>query len=384
MEYNEYQEGVFITLCIHTYDRAVSLRRILEAHNISVNFENVILSGTSFPSAVRVKIEEHDLPHALRIVESVEPIALPGMDKIFKGTDGNLLIPVDFKPHTMIACRLGFDLARRLSLHPVLLHAYATPYFNGNFPFDETFIGSTGENIANDLSEVEISKDLGRESKNLMKNLRKKIEAEQKEGTIVSIGFSTMVNEGVAEDVIREYCRMTPPELVVMATRGKQKKGEELIGSVTAEVLDTCKVPVFSIPDNCTLENIEKVKKCVYFCNLDQNDIMTVDTFMRMFDYPEVSITLVPVNEKISKNIEEKVSHLVNYFNNAYPTAHFQSETFPVKNFMAEFYNYESQAGIELIIVPNRRRNIFARLLNPGIAHKLLFERDLPLLAIPV
>ena len=41
----------------------------------------------------------------------------------------------------MMACRLGFALARRLNLHPVILYAYATPYFTGSLAFDDTFDG---------------------------------------------------------------------------------------------------------------------------------------------------------------------------------------------------------------------------------------------------
>ena len=36
------------------------------------------------------------------------------------------------------------------------------------------------------------------------------------------------------------------------------------------------------------------------------------------------------------------------------------------------------------IIIPNRKRNIFARLFNPSLAHKMLFLSDTPLLVIPI
>ena len=373
----------FITLAIHTNERALSLKRILETHNIPVRFERVVISDSGIVAGVRVKISENDLPHALKITESMESLSLPTFERMMSGSDGNILIPVDFKPHTMVACRIGFELAKKLSLHPVLLHAFATPYFNSNLTYDESFNGGLDPDLEEEFTEMEIGNSLRKESKLQMIDLRKKIEKEQTEGNMPQITFSTLLNEGVAEDVIREYCRMTPPSLVVMATRGKQKKGEDLVGSVTAEVLDTCKVPVFSIPETGLSESLDNIKKLVFFCNLDQHDIISVDTLMRMFDYPEVDVILVPVTDKI-KDLKNKTDILKDYFNKTYPEAHFTSQIFPMKNFMVDFNNFESQAGVEMIIVPNKRRNIFARLLNPGIAHKLLFERDLPLLALPV
>ncbi len=44
------------------------------------------------------------------------------------------------------------------------------------------------------------------------------------------------------------------------------------------------------------------------------------------------------------------------------------------------------QAGenFDLIVSPNRRRNAFSRLFNPGLAHKIIFQTDVPMLVIPV
>ena len=378
------QDEKYVTLAIHTQNHAVALKRILETHKIIVKFENLIFSDSNFVSAIQVKIREKDLPHALKITESMESLMLPNFERMMSGYQGNILIPVDFKPHTYLAVKIGFELAQRLKLHPVFLHAYATPFFNINLNYDENFNGGVDTDLNEEFSEIEIGNELKREGKIKLLELSKKIEKDQTQGILPDISFSTLINEGVVEDVIREYCRLTPPSLIVMATRGKDKKGEELVGSVTAEVLDTCKVPIFSIPENGHLEELEKIKKLVFFCNLDQHDIITVDSLMRMFDYPEVEVTLIPVIDRNQKNIKTKTDSLKDYFNKTYPTAHFTAQIFPVKTFMEDFNNYESQAGVELIIVPNKRRNIFARLLNPGIAHKLLFERDLPLLALPV
>lgn len=377
-------EEKFITLAIHTPEHALAMSRLLENHGITVRLQKLVITGAPIAMGVRVRIKETDLPMALKITESLEQFSITPTDSILSGHQGDILIPIDFNSYKMLAIKTGFDLAVRLQLRPVLLHGYPTPYFNSSFSIDDSFNGGIDPNIEEEITEVEVGNDLRNQGIRQMRELVKEIEKQQNENLIPKLKYKTLLEAGVAEDVIKQYCRMSPPGLVVMVTRGKEKKDEQLIGSVTAEVLDDCRVPVFSIPENGHFTSIDKIKRVVFFCNLDQHDLISVDTFMRMFEYPEVDITLIPMTGKSDKSIKIKIDNLKDYFNKTYPAAHFKSVIFPSKTFMLDFTNYESQANIEMLVVPNRKKNAFMRIFNPGIAHRLLFERDLPLLALPV
>lgn len=374
----------FITLAIHTPDHAMALKRILESHHIEVRLQKYMVSGAPIAVGYRVMIHEKDLPMALKVTESMEPLTTLNLDNIISGHKGELLLPVAFNEYTICACKAGFDLASHLHLQPVLLHAYPTPIFSPSFSLDEASNLGVDNSLEEEYNEVELSNDLRKQGRKNMKDLVAQLHEEQKNGTLPDLEFKTLMEDGVAEDVIKEYCRISPPSLVVMVTRGKEKKGEQLIGSVTAEVLDDCKVPVLSIPENCKFTLIKELKEVIFLCNMDQHDIICMDTFMRMFDYPDVTITLIPAIERSDKQLKPKLLNLKNYFSKTYPTAHFMTAIFPSKSFMPDFNNYESQRGTELIVVPNKRKNAFMRLFNPGMAHKLLFERDLPLLALPI
>lgn len=377
-------EDKFITLAIHTQEHALALKRILEAHGIEVKLQRYVASAAPIAVGIRVMIHEKDLPMALKVTESIEHLTSLNLDNILTGHRGELLIPVDFNDYCICACKAGFDIAQHLHLQPVILHAYPTPVFSPSFSLDDTTDLGIDNSLEEEFNEMEISRDLQKQGRKNMKELIAKIHEEQKAGTIPDLNFKALMEDGVAEDVIKDYCKLSPPSLLVMVTRGKQKKDKQLIGSVTAEVLDDCKVPLLSIPENCNFTLIKHIKEVTILCNMDQHDLICVDTFMRMFDYPEVNITLIPVTEKQDKNLKSKLLNLKNYFSKTYPTAHFITAIFPWKSFMADFNNYESQRGMELIVVPNRKKNAFMRLFNPGIAHRLLFERDLPLLALPI
>lgn len=374
----------FITLAIHTSEHAMAIKRILESHGIGVKLQNYIPQGAHIAVGVRVMIHEKDLPMALKVTESLEHLSSLNLDNILAGHKGELLIPIDFNDYSICACKAGFDIANHLNLQPVLLHAYPTPAFSPSFTLDEASNLGIDNSLEEEYNEIEISSDLHKSGKKKMKDLVNSLHSLQKSGELPDLNFKAILEDGVAEDVIKEYCRVSPPTLVVMVTRAKDKKGAQLIGSVTAEVLDDSRVPVLSIPENCNFTLFREMKEMIYLCNMDQHDLICLDTFMRMFDYPEVNITLIPVSDREDKKIKEKLIHLRDYFNKTYPTAHFLTSIIPHKNFMEDFNNYESQRGTELIVVPNQRKNAFMRLFNPGIAHRLLFQRDLPLLAIPI
>ena len=61
-----------ITVAIHTYDHACRLRHKLEREGIEVVLQNVNLESPVVSSGVRVRIHEHNLPLALRIIRSEE------------------------------------------------------------------------------------------------------------------------------------------------------------------------------------------------------------------------------------------------------------------------------------------------------------------------
>lgn len=369
----------YITLAIHTYEYAVELKKILEAHSIDVHFEKVSLDSKSVNYGMRVKIAEKDLPLALKLVESGSELAQRDVISSLTGVEGNVLIPVDFSSHSELACKVGFAMAERLSLTPVLLHTYATPSLGGPLPYSGDY-----DPDMPDLETAELSLSVRQEAEKAMRSFIRKVYEKQHDGTLADIKFSHILEEGLPEDVILNYSKNTPPTLIVMATRGKEQREEDLIGSVTAEVLDVCRVPVFAVPEQYDFPGVREIRRLAFFCTLTQRDILSVDTLMRLFDFPEVDITLIPVNELNSDKVEEKIKALQDYLAKNYPTATFSYRVFKQKTFREEIERFSQEKGLELLIVPNKKMNAFRRFFNPGIAHRILFERDMPLLALPV
>lgn len=369
----------FVTLAIHTYRRALELQNKLKSEGLESQLKRVD-STTSIPEpGVRVCIRLNDLAKALKVVETAADRELAVISAQMAGVSPTLLIPIDFSEHSDLAVEVGFDLAKRLHLTPILLHAFVSPYFQGS-------IASTSpgeyENINMDDEEMQLT--LSQQATIDMDRLKAKIRHRIAENTLPDLPFHAEVREGLPEEVILQFSRKTPPSFIVMVTRGASRRTRELIGSVTAEVLDSCRVPLFIVPENHDMPSISSINKVVFFCELDQQDILAMDTFQRMFNYPkDAEVYLVSVNERVL-SLERKLESLASYFNDTFHESKFIP--LPIKinsNVRSEFEMLMKKYQIELLIVPNRRRNIFQRLFNPSVAHRLLFEKDVPMLALP-
>ena len=71
-----------------------------------------------------------------------------------------------------------------------------------------------------------------------MDRLAETLREEIKHAKLAPVKFTHEIVEGVPEEAIAEWAKNNNPLLIVMGTRGTDTKERELVGSVTAEVLD--------------------------------------------------------------------------------------------------------------------------------------------------
>lgn len=173
------------------------------------------------------------------------------------------------------------------------------------------------------------------------------------------------------------------PSLIVMGSRGKTRKEIDLIGSVTAEVVDSGNFPVFAVPEGFTHTCMNEIKNIAFFTNFDQQDLISLDTFMRLFENYSFGIMFLHLTEKSDAWTEIKLAGIRDYCQSHYPGREIDYKIIGEENFLDNVEKLFHESAIDVMVVPNRKRNIFARLFNPSIAHKMLFHTDTPLIAIP-
>lgn len=294
-----------------------------------------------------------------------------------------LLIPVDLSGSSVLACRIGFALALRLHLRPVILHGYISSYMMmpQTAPIPDVDI------VDDDMAEYDSVRDaklLLRQASLRFNKFCLDIKSAQQSGDIVDVDFGRELMAGVPEDLIRQFVRDHDTKLIVMATRGASRRREELIGSITVEVIDSCRVPVFTVPENMKFDSIAAIRRLVFFCNMDKNDLKSIDSLMLMFGRPEIELHLVPVNDRDSSNISDRLDVMCSYLDDKYPQSKFFKSMIDASDFRIGLENYLKSNDIQMLVVPNKKQSVLKRLFNPGIAHRILFEKDLPMLALPI
>ncbi|MDD6227884.1 MAG: universal stress protein [Bacteroidales bacterium] len=292
----------------------------------------------------------------------------------------HLLIPVDFSDRSMLAVAAGFHFASILDITPVLMHVY--PEFSYAMPMQQTISGLY------DLSEVELTQaieeqDIQKVAEKQFAVFRHKIRQAQQECSIADVNFTSTLQEGIPEEVILEYCRENAPRLVVMSTRGISKKAEELIGSVTAEVLDSCRVPVFTVPEKYDMSGDVFLHRIMMFCGLDSYDIDGLEKMMSTFKLKDVEVWLMPIENKEGK-VRQRLSDLHVRLSQAWPDVTFHVSDLRESSIGTWVDKYIHENNIQLVIAPNRKTSIFTRLFRPTVAHQCLFSVDTPMLALPV
>ncbi|MCM1162654.1 MAG: universal stress protein [Muribaculaceae bacterium] len=376
-----------ITVAIHTYERAHKLKSILESEGISVVLQNVNLTNPSISAGVRVRIKECDLPLALRLIENIEILSPQALSELNSANAG-VLVPVDFSDSSMRAVEMAFRIASLNNSQITLLHSYIDPAFSTQsaMQLTDTLTFDPTLDVAIDPeAELQEEKTVLDIAHGKMDKLCSEIRERIKTGVLPAVKFTTTLLEGLPEEMINEYAETHKTMLIVMGTHGAGSRERELLGSVTAEVLDACKAPVLTVPPDISTSSLSSVENVVFFASPSQEDILALDALYRTLPETPLKITLVRMPRgRFSSNAPDAMDRLLKYCRENYPAYQFKVSGIVISNPVDDLTTLTESHKVDMIVIATRRKNIFSRLFNPSWAHRLLFHADIPLMSIPV
>ncbi len=360
-------EENLVTLAIHTYEKAQILKSVLEVHGIDVYIHSV---NQFLPVGVRVRIKESDLPKALGIIEEMNN--KDGLNKALEEMNKKpmVLLPIDFSDYSMKACEFAFPLAATLDAEVVLFHAYLPPSFS-TMPIGDV-INHEGRTEESALELLESAK------KNLI-DIESKIEEYISEGKWPRTKYRHVLREGVPEDQILGYAERHNPRVIIMGTRGCDKKDMDFIGSVTAEIIERSHVPVFAIPENISLNGFEDIKTVAFSTSFDDKDLIAFNKMMTLLQPNNVTVHFIHFDNKDDRWAEIKLSGIKVYFQQNYPNSKFEYDLVPGTDILSAYDEFIHKNSIDAIALTTHKRNLISRLFNPSMARKMIFHTDTPM-----
>jgi nucleotide-binding universal stress UspA family protein len=287
-----------------------------------------------------------------------------------QGHKRTILIPVDFSDYSIYACELGFNYAKDMKAEIVILHVFFSPLSSDNFAFNEKLSNEETAVILQDKAQDDLKK--------FEIFIQKKIQ--EKEWPAVR--FTCILKEGLPEEEIVNCSKQINAEMLIMGTRGKDQKDVDLIGSVTAEVIETIKTPLLAIPEKTPFHKLSQVKKIAFGTSFEQKDLIAIDHLFKIFKPYRINYYLFHLTHQTNVWNEIKLAGIKDYFSKQYPDIPIAYEILDANDPVLNLEKFVRDESIDIISLTTYKRNLFARIFNPSIARKMLFHTDTPLLAL--
>ena len=265
-----------------------------------------------------------------------------------------ILLPVDFEKVSKSMIKLGFSIAKVTDSEVVILNV---------------------ADIKN-LSEINFAPFSDR------------IEEMKKEGSLPNIKYQIVLKKGVPENEILEFAEKNNVLLVVMDTRVKEEKQQDLIGSVAAEVIDSCCVPVMAIPRNVKIDNFTYFDSISVASALDVLDMEPFKRIMFMFADYRYDLNIVHILEKKEKasDYQEILKDIDSYIKEHFSKINVTYSIVPIeKTVSTDLVNYFLTSAFKLMVIKNNnKRSILNRLFRTSLPKKLVYHAKAPLLVLPI
>lgn len=373
-------ENKLVTLAIHTNEKARILKEMLEGENIPVHIESIYKDEPDRVAVgVRVRINQSDLSRALTLVETHNLFDYAD-ETTLQMDDGRnrILVPIDFSDYSLNACQVAFSIANLINAKIKILHIFYNPYFPSSLPMAKAFDYSEEDSgkINDVLAKVRIR----------MEKLCNIIDQKVNEGEFPPVNYSYSIKEGQAGEDIVEYAKRYKPTLIIMGTKGKDKNDTDILGSVTAEVIEMSEYPLLAVPKNSSFKDGKKAGHMAFLTNFSQRDMISFDHLARLVKYYKgAKITLIHINiinKKKEKRSEEDIIKIRDYFATQYPDMDIDYQLIEDTDMLTAITQYLEDSKVDIVALNTRRRNIFARMFVPSMSRKLLARSNTTLLVL--
>ncbi|MDR3262491.1 MAG: universal stress protein [Tannerella sp.] len=211
------------------------------------------------------------------------------------------------------------------------------------------------------------------------------IDCKMDSGELPRVKYDYMLREGLPEEEIIAFAQTYCPELIIMGTRGMKQKDMDMIGSVTAEIIELTDVPLLAVPEQVTYYNLHKIRRLAFATSFNQRDLIAFDRFVALMkNYPQAEIQLFNISTSKNEWNEIRLSGINTYLKKQYPNLTFDYTILDDGDLLEAIEKFVKEKQIDIIACSTHRRSMIMRIFSPDIARRMLFHGNTPLFVIPI
>ena len=254
----------------------------------------------------------------------------------------------------------------------VLFHAYPNPIVY-SVPFSDVYAFDSGLTLHLETAEKNAQVSMEEFLKKLVRYFGKE--------TWNQVETEYIIKAGDARDDILSFAHKNRVMLIVMGTQGKAGSEYDIIGSVTAEIITSARLPVLVIPPDTPDDIAQKFSRILYATNFDEKDFNAIEKLMRIIKPYKAEVSCI----HISRNEEPvwdlaRLEGMKDILQKKYEGKTFDCQLIVGDDILGELDKYITANHIDVLALTTHKRSIFARIFNPSIARKMLFHSSVPLL----
>ncbi|MBN1598978.1 MAG: universal stress protein [Bacteroidales bacterium] len=283
-----------------------------------------------------------------------------------------ILVPVDYSEYSLQAAKYALRIAHKAGAEIMLFHSFYSPAYD--------LIELTGNKETQEKLREELTNKLLLEEKVKMDEFAQTVQKirQSEKYNIEEIHYE--VQPGLAKDQISLYCTVYKPNLVVMGTRGTDKRDQSILGSVTEYALMKLRYPLLTVPEEHHTKLGEVGTEVVYLTDFDESDFVSIKRLMSYFIDLEPSIHCLHIGDTADKSEKAKMEGLKNYFSYAYPLSKIEYEVIDKEgDLVHSVEQYLKKKSINILSLTSRKRNALEKLFSPSLTKRLFHNLNIPL-----
>lgn len=295
------------------------------------------------------------------------------MDTAGKTLEGIILVPVDYSEYSSLACRYAAKIARSSGNNICLFHAFYSPAFD---LIELTGGLQTQQQLRTDVTEKLIESETT-EMLGFIEKLFNFPEFKHIERNRVV----HQIKAGLAKDEIISLADEIGAEMVVMGTRGADKKTSSILGSITEVCIRKLKIPVLAVPEDYHFIGESNLRKIVYLTDFDESDFVSIKKLMRFTENFNMQIHCIHIGTRSDKWELLKMQGLKDYFQKAYNQQTVECHILEnMPDLLQTLDKYVVDNDINIIALTHRKRSLMEKVFKPSLAKKVFYHTHIPLL----